>query len=90
MKHWLEHAEVKDGMVFRIFTPRATVGRTAIAPQEVARIIRRVRRSLNAGRNSTESVRPTIHIPAHSIQIGASHNLAASGIDLMSIMHCGG
>jgi len=30
------------------------------------------------------------HISAHSTQIGAAHDLAASGIDLRSVVHSGG
>jgi site-specific recombinase XerD len=36
---WLGHAQIKAGAVFRRFTPRGSIGQTAIAPQEVARII---------------------------------------------------
>jgi site-specific recombinase XerD len=87
---WLEHAKVKEGAVFRRFTPCGTIGQTAIAPQEVARIIQRVSRLLNAQGDSGERVWPVDHIAAHSTRIGAAHDLAASGIDLTSIMHSGG
>jgi site-specific recombinase XerD len=90
LKIWLEHAKVKEGAVFRRFTPAGTIGRAAIAPQEVARIVQRVGRLLNAEGNSVERVWPVDHIAAHSTRIGAAHDLAASGIDLTSIMHSGG
>jgi integrase len=90
LKVWLEEANIKEGAVFRRFTPRGTVGRMAIAPQEVARIIQRVGRLLNARGDSGEHVWPGDHIAAHSTRIGAAHDLAASGIDLTSIMHSGG
>ena len=77
-------------MVFRRFTPSGTIGQTAIAPQEVARIIQRIGKVLNAGRTSDEHAWPVDHIAAHSTRIGAAHDLAANGIDLTSIMHSGG
>jgi site-specific recombinase XerD len=90
LKAWLDSAGIKDGAVFRRFTPRGTVGQNSIAPQEVARIIQRVGKSLNAHDRFGESKWPTEHISAHSTRIGAAHDLAASGIDLTSIMHSGG
>jgi len=83
-------AEIEKGAVFRRFTPRGAVGQGAIASQEVARIIQRVGRMLNAGRESREPAWPADHISAHSTRIGAAHDLAANGIDLTSIMHSGG
>lgn len=90
LRAWLEHAQIKGGSVFRRFTPSGTVSQRAIAPQEVARIIQRTGKVLNAGRGSGEHAWPTDHIAAHSTRIGAAHDLAASGIDLTSIMHSGG
>jgi site-specific recombinase XerD len=90
LKAWLESAQISGGGVFRRFTPRGTVGETAIAPQEVGRIIQRVGKLINAQKGSGESGWPTDHVSAHSTRIGAAHDLAASGIDLTSIMHSGG
>jgi len=90
LRAWLDPAEIKQGAVFRRFTPAGAVGQTPIAPQEVARIIQRVGKVLNAKHDSGERVWPGNHISAHSTRIGAAHDLAASGIDLTSIMHSGG
>jgi site-specific recombinase XerD len=90
LKAWLTHAEVKEGAVFRRFTPRGAIGQSAIAPQEVAKIVQRVGKRLNAQPDSNDSAWPSNHISAHSTRIGAAHDLAASGIDLTSIMHSGG
>lgn len=90
LRAWLNHAEVKQGAVFRRFTPSGKVGQSAIAPQEVARIIQRVGDLLNAERDPTAPVWPREHVAAHSTRIGAAHDLAAHGIDLTSIMHSGG
>jgi hypothetical protein len=76
--------------VFRRFTPAGTIGQAAIAAQEVARIIQRVGKMLNAKKESSACTWPSKHISAHSTRIGAAHDLAASGIDLTSIMHSGG
>ena len=48
LKAWMDEAKINAGTVFRRFTPTGTVGQTAIAPQEVARIIQRVGKVLNA------------------------------------------
>jgi integrase len=90
LKAWMEHAEIQSGAVFRRFTPRGTIGHTAIAPQEVARIVQRVGQTLNAKGAYGARAWPTAHISAHSTRIGAAHDLAANGIDLTSIMHSGG
>ena len=90
LKAWLKEATIKEGAVFRRFNPSGSIGATAIAPQEVARIVQRVGRLLNAQGESGELVWPVDHIAAHSTRIGAAHDLAASGIDLTSIMHSGG
>jgi integrase/recombinase XerD len=90
LKAWLEHAEIKEGAVFRRFTPRGTIGQKAIAPQEVARVVQRVGRALNAKGVYGAMAWPAAHISAHSTRIGAAHDLAANGIDLTSIMHSGG
>jgi hypothetical protein len=86
----VDEAKINAGTVFRRFTPTGTVGQTAIAPQEVARIIQRVGKVLNAEGGFPERAWPADHISAHSTRIGAAHDLAASGIDLTSIMHSGG
>ena len=62
----------------------------AMAPQEVARIIQKVGRVLNAGRDGAELAWPRDHLAARSTRIGAAQDLAANGIDLTSIMHSGG
>ena len=90
LKAWLENAKVKEEAVFRRFTPMGTIGPSAIAPQEVTRIIQRVGDLLNAERDPTAPVWPREHVAAHSTRIGAAHDLAANGIDLTSIMHSGG
>jgi len=90
LKAWLGHAEIKEGAVFKRFTPRGTIGQCAIAPQEVARIIQRGAQVLNLHSAQGALSWPTGSVSAHSTRIGAAHDLAANGIDLTSIMHSGG
>ena len=90
LRAWMAFAQIESGPVFRRFANTGNVGHTAMAPQEVARIIQRVAKRLNAERASTEPAWPQAHLAAHSTRIGAAHDLAASGIDLTSIMHSGG
>ena len=56
----------------------------------MARIIQQVARVLNVEPAEAELVWPKDHSAVHSIRIGAAHYLAATGIDLTSIMHSGG
>ena len=90
LRAWLAHAEISYGPVFLRFENTGLVGRRAIQPQEVARIIQRVGRLLNERRSGGETVWPVDHLAAHSTRIGAAHDMAAAGIDLTSIMHSGG
>jgi site-specific recombinase XerD len=90
LRAWMTLAQIEHGPVFRRFTHTGGVGHSAVAPQEVARIIQRVGSVLNALGDSSHPVWPKDHIAAHSTRIGAAHDLAASGIDLTSIMHSGG
>jgi integrase len=90
LQMWLAHAGISTGAIFRRFESKGAVGHRSIHPQEVARIIQRVGRLLNAERAGTEPVWPVERLAAHSTRIGATHDLAANGIDLTSIMHSGG
>jgi site-specific recombinase XerD len=90
LRAWMALAQIESGPVFRRFTNTGNVGHAAMAPQEVARIIQRVGVLLNALGDPSQPVWPKDHIAAHSTRIGAAHDLAASGIDLTSIMHSGG
>jgi site-specific recombinase XerD len=90
LKAWVSHAAISEGPVFRRFTPRGTIGQTAIAAQEVARIVQRVGQLLNTACAEGARAWPAQYVSAHSTRIGAAHDLAASGIDLTSIMLSGG
>jgi integrase len=90
LRTWLNHANISQGPVFLRFENTGLVGRRAIRPQEVARIIQRVGRLLNEKQLGAEPVWPVEHLAAHSTRIGAAHDMAAAGIDLTSIMHSGG
>jgi integrase/recombinase XerD len=90
LKAWMAHAGIDDGWVFRRFVNTGAVAGSAINAQEVARIIQRVGRILNAAASEGETPWPAEGLGGHSIRIGAAHDLAAAGIDLTSIMHSGG
>jgi hypothetical protein len=90
LQAWITHAGITQGAIFRRMENTGSVGPWAIRPQEVARIIQRVGRLLNAQHAGTEPIWPADHLAAHSTRIGAAHDMAATGIDLTSIMHSGG
>jgi integrase len=90
LRAWMALAQIESGPVFRRFANTGNIGHAAMAPQEVAKIIQRVGVVLNALGDPSHPVWPKDHIATHSTRIGAAHDLAASGIDLTSIMHSGG
>lgn len=90
LRNWLDHAQIKSGAIFRRIENSGAVGQRALHPQEVAREFQRIARRLNAKAPNGELPWPALRLGAHSTRIGAAHDLAASGIDLTSIMHSGG
>ena len=90
LQAWLAHAGITEGAIFRRLENTGAVGHRSIQPQEVARIIQRIGRLLNAKHTDSEPAWPVEHLAAHSTRIGAAHDMAATGIDLTSIMHSGG
>jgi integrase len=90
LQAWLSHVASDEGPIFRRLENTGAVGKRSIQPQEVARIIQRIGRLLNAKLAGSEPVWPVEHLAAHSTRIGAAHDMAATGIDLTSIMHSGG
>jgi len=90
LKAWMAHARIDSGWVFRRFVKTGAAAGSALNPQEVARIIQRIGRLLNAAAPPEEPPWPRERLGGHSIRIGAAHDLAAAGIDLTSIMHSGG
>jgi Phage integrase family len=90
LQPWFTHVDSLEGPIFRRLENTGAVGKRSIQPQEVARIIQRIGRLLNAKDAGSEPVWPVEHLAAHSTRIGAAHDMAATGIDLTSIMHSGG
>jgi integrase len=90
LQAWLKHIGSLEGPIFRRLENTGEVGKRSIQPQEVARIIQRIGRLLNSKHTDSEPVWPVEHLAAHSTRIGAAHDMAATGIDLTSIMHSGG
>jgi integrase len=90
LRAWLTASDISEGAIFRRFENTGQIGRRAIQPQEVARIIQRIGRLLNAQHPAGTPIWPLQHLAAHSTRIGAAHDMAATGIDLTSIMHSGG
>lgn len=90
LKAWLAHGGITTGPIFRRIENSGAIGQRALHPQEVARMLQRVARLMNADVPSGERPWPDLRLGAHSTRIGAAHDLAAAGIDLTSIMHSGG
>ncbi len=90
LKAWMAHAGIDNGWVFQRLLNTGAAAGSALNAQEVARIIQRVGKTLNATAPATEPPWPRVGLSAHSIRIGGAHDLAAAGIDLTSIMQSGG
>jgi integrase len=90
LQAWLAHSGITEGPIFRRFENTGAIGHRSVRPQEVARIIQRIGRLSNAQHAGPEPICPIYHPVAHSTPIGAAHDMAATGIDLTSIMHSGG
>lgn len=56
LRAWMTLAQIESGPVFRRFAHTGNVGRTAMAPQEVARMIQRIGVVLNALRDPRQPV----------------------------------
>ena len=72
LQAWLSHVGSLEGPIFRRLENTGAVGKRSIQPQEVARIIQRIGRVLNAKHAGSEPVWPEEHLAAHSTRIGAS------------------
>jgi integrase len=90
LQAWLAHAGITHGPIFRRLGNIGSVGNRAIRPLQIARIVQRIGRLLNAQHPGPEPIWPVDHLAAHSTRIGAAHDMPATGIDLTSIMHSGG
>jgi site-specific recombinase XerD len=88
LKAWMQRAGITSGPIFRRIENTGKVGTRAIHPQEVARTLQRIERAMNGSDSGTPW--PSLRLGAHSIRIGAAHDMVAAGIDLTSIMHAGG
>lgn len=90
LEAWLAHAGITTGPIFRRIENSGAIGPRALHPQEVAQVLQRIGRLLNADTPSGDRPWPGVRLGAHSTLSGAAHDLAAAGIDLTSIMHSGG
>jgi integrase len=83
LKDWLEHAEVKEGPVFRRLIGQTQVG-GPLNPGSIAPIFKRVAQWIGMPQ------RVVNHVSGHSTRIGATQDLAALDIDLAAITQAGG
>lgn len=79
---WLDRSGVEDGLLFRPVDRHGNVGER-LAPAEVGRIWKKL---VEAAGASDEQVRG---VSGHSTRVGMAQDMAASGIDLVSIMQAG-
>ncbi len=80
---WLDHSGIEDGLLFRSVDRHGNVGEK-LASSEVGRIWKKLAAAAGAG---TEQIRG---ISGHSTRVGMAQDMAANGIDLVSIMQAGG
>ena len=83
LMNWLEHAEIRDGAVFRRLIGQTQVG-GALNPGSIAPVFKRVARWIGL------PARFVGQVSGHSTRIGATQDLAALNIDLAAITQAGG
>lgn len=83
VRRWLEAATITAGPLFRALRKSAHVTDRAIAAGEVSAILKRLaqRAKLDPGR--------TARVSGHSLRVGMTQDLVASGADLPGVMQAG-
>src|SRR5258708_7889623 len=83
LKVWLEHAEIREGAIFRRLIGKNLVG-GVLNPGSIAPIFKRVAQWIGMPARYVASV------SGHSTRVGAAQDLAALDIDLAAITQAGG
>jgi integrase len=83
LKIWLEHAEIREGAVFRRLIGRKEIG-DSLNPGSIAPIFKRVAQWIGM------PARFVSQVSGHSTRVGATQDLAALDIDLAAITQAGG
>jgi integrase len=83
LKIWLEHAEIRQGAVFRRLIGHDQVG-GSLNPGSIARVFKRVAQWIGMPSRFVE------HVSGHSTRVGAAQDLAELDIDLAAITQAGG
>jgi integrase len=83
LKVWLEHAEIKEGALFRRLVGAARIGRP-LNPGSIAPVFKRVAQWIGMPQRYID------RISGHSTRVGAAQDLAALDIDLAAITQAGG
>jgi integrase len=83
LKIWLEHAEIRQGAVFRRLIVSDRVG-GSLNPGSIARVFKRVAQWIGMPSRFVE------HVSGHSTRVGAAQDLAELDIDLAAITQAGG
>jgi integrase len=92
---WCEAAAIRTGPIFRELDPHGGVGERAMSAQQLMQVVRacwahRARQQDGGDTEATLSLGTVPELGGHSLRIGAAHDMAASGQDLLAIMHAGG
>ena len=81
---WLRAAKISAGPVLRAVRSDGTIGRAALHPYSVTRVLKR---AAAAAKLPAASV---ARISGHSMRVGAAQDMIASGLGVLPIMQAGG
>jgi integrase len=84
VRDWLTAAEITTGPILRAVRSEGGIGRAALHPYSVTRILKRV--AAAAGLPSPSVAR----LSGYSMRVGAAQDMIASGLGVLPIMQAGG
>jgi site-specific recombinase XerD len=84
VRAWLAAAQVTTGPVVRAVRSNGSVGRAALHPYSITRILKRVAAAAGLPAGSVA------RLSGHSMRVGAAQDMIASGLGVLPIMQAGG
>lgn len=99
MRTWCAAAGITTGLIFRQLDWQGKVGPHVMSAGQILLVVRAcwahraVQQRRGAASHTADAQILGEHLPdlgAHSLRIGAAHDLVASGQDLLAVMHSGG
>jgi integrase len=84
VRAWLTAAEITAGPIVRAVRNEGGIGRAALHPYSVTRVLKRVAAAAQLPPTSVAQ------LSSHSMRVGAAQDMIASGLGVLPIMQAGG